>query len=117
MALDHRQADHQGTVIETSGTIRGTSISVLFNSRATDSFISPFLVERCGLVVVKQDSCCQVELASGAKVATGSLAHKCELNLGKFITSVDLHVITLGSYGVVLGMDWSGAHGANIDCR
>ena len=33
------------------------------------------------------------------------------------MTSVDLQVIPLGSYDVVLGMDWLGSHRASIDCR
>lgn len=116
-ALDQWQADHQGMVVETTSTIRGIPISILYDSSATNSFISPFLVECCGLVAAKQDSSWQVELASGARVVTGSLVPRCELNLGKFTTSIDLRVISLGSYGVVLGMDWLEAHGASIDYR
>ena len=54
-AVDHRQADHQGTVVETTGAIRGTSLSILFDSGAIDSFIAPFVVGKCSLKVVKQD--------------------------------------------------------------
>lgn len=72
-AVDHRQAEHQGMVIETSGAIRGIDFSILFDSVSTDSFISPFVVERCGLVAVKQGIGWQVELASGAKMNTNTL--------------------------------------------
>ena len=54
-AVDHRQADHQGTVVETTGAIQGIPLSVLFDSGATDSFISPSLVAKCKLEAVKQD--------------------------------------------------------------
>lgn len=117
MAVDHRQADHQGTVVETTGAIRGTPLSVLFDSGATDFFISPSVVSKCKLVAVKQDQGWQVELASGAKVSTDSVVHKCELGLRGMVTSVDLRVIPLGSYDVVLGMDWLDSHKASIDCR
>ena len=89
-AVDHRQADHQGTVVETSGAIQGIPLSVLFDSGATDSFISPSLVAKCKLEVVKQDRGWQVELASGAKVSIDSLVHKCGLRIGGFETSIDL---------------------------
>ena len=59
----------------------------------------------------------QVELASGAKVSTYSIVHKCGLSIGGFKTSVDLWVIPLGSYDVVLGMNWLGSHRASIDYR
>lgn len=38
----------------------------------------------------------------------------CELDLGPFVTSVDLRVIPLGSYGVVLGMDWLSSHSTRV---
>lgn len=58
-----------------------------------------------------------MELASGIKVSTDSVVHNCGLSLGSFDTIVDLRVIPLGSYDVVLGMDWLGSHRASIDCR
>lgn len=59
----------------------------------------------------------QVELATGSKVVVDSLVLNCPLVLGDFHTFVDLHVMSLGSYDVVLGMDWLGSHQAQIDCR
>ncbi|WP_424677703.1 retropepsin-like aspartic protease [Enterobacter hormaechei] len=70
--------------------MRGISLSVLFDSGATDSFISPSIVSKCKLVAVKQDHGWQVELASGIKVSTNSVVHKCGLNLGSCDTVVDL---------------------------
>lgn len=39
-----------------------------------------------------------------------SLVHNCVLNLGVFITVVDLCVLSFGFYGVVLGIDWFDVH-------
>ena len=58
-----------------------------------------------------------MELASGIKVSTDFVVHKCGLSLGSLDTTVDLRVIPLGSYDVVLGMEWLGSHRASIDCR
>ena len=52
--VDNHQAEHQGTVVEATGTLHGISTSVLFDSGASDSFISPSLVQRCGLVAMHQ---------------------------------------------------------------
>ena len=104
-------------MVETTGAIRGISISVLFDLGATDSFISPSIVFKCKLDAVKQDHGWQVELASGIKVSTDSVVHKCGLSLGRFDTAVDLQIIPLGSYDVVLGMDWLGSYRASIGCR
>ena len=48
--VDNHQAEHQGTVVEAIGMFYGISSSVLFDSSASDSFISPSHVQRCGLV-------------------------------------------------------------------
>lgn len=53
----------------------------------------------------------------GGRVSVDAFIPSCELNLQSLVTSVDLRVIPLGSYGVVLGMDWLSSHSAHVDCR
>lgn len=65
----------------------------------------------------KQGDRWQVELSMGSKVAVDSIVHGCELDLGVCTTLVDLHILSLGSYGVVLGMDWLESHHDSIDYR
>ena len=50
-------------------------------------------------------------------MAVDSLVSGCELDLGAFTTMVDLCILPLGSYDIVLGMDWLATHQANIDCQ
>ena len=57
--------------------IRGIKVSILFDSRAIDSFVSPFLVEHCGLVATRKNDNWEVELASGAKVVVNSFIQDC----------------------------------------
>ena len=42
--IENHQAKHQGTIVEATGTLYGISSSILFDSGALDSFISPSLV-------------------------------------------------------------------------
>lgn len=77
--VDNHQAEHQAIVIEAIGSIQGSTVTILFNSRATDSFISPFVVERCRLVAIRQDVSWEVELASGARVSVSSLVQNCPI--------------------------------------
>lgn len=88
--VDNCQVEHQGIVVETSGVLQDGRVFVLFDSGASDSFISPFVVVRCGLVAAKQDNRWQVELASGAKVAVESFVRGCRLRIGSLDTTVDL---------------------------
>lgn len=92
-------------------------VTVLFDSGATDSFISPFCVERCGLVSVSQEVSWEVELTSGARVSVSSMVCSCSIQIGDMFTVTDLRITPLGSYDVVLGMDWLYAHSAKMDCR
>lgn len=46
-----------------------------------------------------------------------SLVLDCPLVLGDFYTSMDLYIVSLGSYDVVLGMDWLVSHQVQIDYR
>ena len=92
-------------------------VAVLFYFGATDSFISPFVVECCGLVAVRQDVSWEVELASGAKVSVSSMVQSCQMQIGDMSTRTDLRITPLGSYDVVLGMDWLYAHSTKMDCR
>lgn len=87
----------------------------MFDYSTYDYFISSFLVERCGLVVAKQVDRWQVKLAMGSNLDVDSLVHGCVLYLGVLSTMADLRVLSLGSYGLVLGMDWLESHQARID--
>ncbi len=92
-------------------------VAVLFDSEATNSFISPFVVERCGLVAVRQDVSWEVELASGARVSVSFMVRSCQMQIGDMSTWTDLCITPLGSYDVVLGMDWLYAHSTKMDFR
>ena len=103
--------------MEATGTIQASMVVVLFDFRATNSFISPYIVEHYGLVAVRQDVSWEVELTSGARVSVSSMVHSCPIHIGKLSTMSNLHITPLGSYDVVLGMDWLYAHSAKMDCR
>jgi hypothetical protein len=64
-AVNNRQAEHQSTVVESSGTLNHINVKILFDSGATDSFISPSALEKSGLAAYEHDDFKQVEMASG----------------------------------------------------
>lgn len=77
VVVDNSKVEHRDTVIEAIGMIRGIKVSMLFDSRATDSFISPFIVGHCGLVATRKNDNWEVELASRAEVIVNSYIHDC----------------------------------------
>ena len=66
---------------------------------------------------VKQDEFSFVEMASEAKQKVGGKVTGCTLNLGDFVTRGNLYFMILGSYDVVIGMDWLETHEAILNCK
>jgi hypothetical protein len=54
-------------VVESSGVLNHINDKILFDSGATDSFISPSAIEKSGLVAYEHDDFKQVKMASGEK--------------------------------------------------
>jgi hypothetical protein len=78
----------------------------LIDPGATKSFISGATLKRIKVKVVEQDEFSFVEMALGAKQKVRGKVRICVLNLGEFVTRANLYVTILGSYDVVIGMDW-----------
>jgi hypothetical protein len=116
-AVNNRQAEHQSTVLETTGTVADQTLSILIDPGATESFISGAALKRIKVKAVEQDEFSFVEMASGAKQKVGGKVTGCALNLGEFVTRVNLYVTILGSYDVVIGMDWLESHEAILNCK
>nr|GEZ81030.1 putative reverse transcriptase domain-containing protein [Tanacetum cinerariifolium] len=65
---------------------------------------------------VEIDTSYKVELADGKIVSTNNVLKGCTLNLLNNSFSIDLMVIELGSFDVVIGMDWLSKNDAAILC-
>lgn len=79
VAVDNCQAEHQATVIEATSIMQGSMVIILFDSRATNYFISPYIVDHCRLVAVRHDVNWEVELTSRARVSISSMVHNCQI--------------------------------------
>jgi hypothetical protein len=108
--VNNHQAEHQSTVLETTGTVADQTLSILIDPGATESFISGAALKRIKVKAVEQDEFSFIEMASGAKQKVGGKVTGCILNLGEFVTRANLYVTILGSYDVVIGMDWLESH-------
>jgi hypothetical protein len=116
-AVNNHQAEHQSSVLETTGTVTDQTHSILIDPGATESFISGAVLKRIQVKAVEQDKFSFVEMASGAKQKVGGKVTGYALNLGDFVMRVNLYVTILGSYDVVIGMDWLELHEAILNCK
>jgi hypothetical protein len=76
-AVNNRQAEHQSTVLETTGTIADQTLIILIDPSATESFISGAVLKRIKVKAVKQDEFSFVEMPSGAKQKVGGKVMGC----------------------------------------
>ena len=57
-----------------------------------------------------------VRLATGTKKKVSEVVRKCPLVMDGLINCAYLNVLPLGSYDILIGMDWTRAHRAKLDC-
>jgi hypothetical protein len=114
--VNNRQVEHQSTVVESSGMLNHINVKILFDSGATDSFISPSSLEKSGLGAYEHDDFKQVEMASGEKQAVRPSVNNFIVYLGVCTTRLKVYITALRVYDLIIGMDWLVAHRALVDC-
>ena len=66
-SLDGRHVDHQDTMVEIEGKISNTSISILIDLGACQSYVSPKIVDVCKKGKFKHEKHWLVQLSTGTK--------------------------------------------------
>ncbi|GJZ43719.1 putative reverse transcriptase domain-containing protein [Tanacetum coccineum] len=90
--------------------------SVLFDSGSDRSFVNTRFSSMLDIDHVKIDTSYEVELADGRVVSTNTVLKGCTLNLVNHIFEIDLMPIELGTFDVIISMDWLVKHDAVIIC-
>eukprot|EP00253_Pinus_taeda_P019573 PITA_19573 len=116
-ALEDRQADYQPTMIEFEGKNFDKTVSVLVDPGATLSYVSPKIVENCKLQLTKFKQPWLVQLAIGAKRQVLAKVSSCSLKIAGQIVTTELNVLPLGSYDMLIGMDWLEKRWSVINCK
>ena len=102
-------------MVEVEGKILNTSISILNDHSACQSYVSPNTTNLCKLEKVKHDKPWLVQLAIGMKHTVSKIVKDCEVNLNGFPTRVNVNILPLGSYDVLISMDSLGLHYVMLD--
>ncbi|GJU91291.1 reverse transcriptase domain-containing protein [Tanacetum coccineum] len=89
---------------------------VLFDSGADKSFVSISLASMLNIPPITLDTTYDIEMADGNLVGTNTVIQGCTLILLNQPFEVDLMPIKLGSFDVVIGMDWLSKYHARIIC-
>ncbi|GKB69850.1 putative reverse transcriptase domain-containing protein, partial [Tanacetum coccineum] len=112
-----KDAEPQGPNVQT-GTflLNNRYASVLFDSGSDRSFVDTRFSSMLNIDPVKIRASYEVELADGRVVSTNIVLKGCTLNLVNHIFEIDLMPIELGTFDVIIGMDWLVKHDAVIIC-
>ncbi|GKC68067.1 putative reverse transcriptase domain-containing protein [Tanacetum coccineum] len=89
---------------------------VLFDSGADKSFVSISLASMLNIPPLTLDTTYDIEMANGNLVGTNTVIQGCTLILLNQPFKIDLMPIKLGSFDVVIGMDWLSKYHARIIC-
>ncbi|GJY06830.1 putative reverse transcriptase domain-containing protein [Tanacetum coccineum] len=89
---------------------------VLFDSGVDKSFISISLASMLNIPPITIDTFYDIEMADGNLVSTNTVIQGATLTLLNQPFKIDLMPIKLGSFDVVVGMDWLSKYHARIIC-
>ncbi|KAJ0800591.1 putative nucleotidyltransferase, Ribonuclease H [Helianthus annuus] len=92
-------------------------VTVLFDSGADTSYMSMKMSNLLKRTPTPLDTKHVVELANGKSVEATQVVKGCSIVLAGQTFSIDLIPIVLGSFDVVIGMDWLSQHHAEILCK
>ncbi|GKE65228.1 putative reverse transcriptase domain-containing protein [Tanacetum coccineum] len=103
-------------VVNGTFLINNVYASVLFDTGADRSFVSYAFNKYIDIHPTTLDTNYSVELADGKSLTTNTILRGCTLNLQTHLFEIDLLPIELGSFNVIVGMDWMVEHRAKVVC-
>ncbi|GKD06118.1 putative reverse transcriptase domain-containing protein [Tanacetum coccineum] len=80
--------------------------SILFDTGANRSFISTAFSSLINIAPTPLENCYDVELADGKLVRIDTIIRDCTLNFLDHPFNIDLMLVELGSFDVIISMDW-----------
>ncbi|GJT56766.1 putative reverse transcriptase domain-containing protein [Tanacetum coccineum] len=90
--------------------------SILFDTGADRSFISTTFSSLIDITPTTLDHYYDVELADGKIIGINTIIRGCTLNFLDHPFNINLMPVELGSFDVIIGMDWLSKYHALIDC-
>ncbi|GJR77247.1 putative reverse transcriptase domain-containing protein [Tanacetum coccineum] len=115
-SLCAKAAVKYNNVVNGTFLINNFYASVLFDTGVDRSFVSYAFSKYIDIHPTTLDTNYSVELADGKSLTTNTILRGCTLNLQNHLFKIDLLLIELGSFDVIVGMDWMAEHRAEVVC-
>nr|GEW75776.1 hypothetical protein [Tanacetum cinerariifolium] len=111
-----KDAEPQGPNVVTGMFLLNNRAFVLFDSGSDKSFVDTRFSAILDIDLIKIGASYEVELANGRVASTNTVLKGWTLNLVNHIFKIDLMPIELGTFDVIISMNWLVKHDAVIVC-
>ncbi|GJX89491.1 putative reverse transcriptase domain-containing protein [Tanacetum coccineum] len=115
-AVGNAGANPDNNVVTGTFLLNNRYASILFDTSADRSFVSTAFSSRIIITPTALDHNYNVELADGRIVGLNTIIRGCTLNLLNHPFNIDLMPVELGSFDVIIGMDWLAKYHVVIVC-
>ncbi|GJR99664.1 putative reverse transcriptase domain-containing protein [Tanacetum coccineum] len=115
-AVGNAGANLDNNVVIGTFLLNNRYASILFDTGADRSFVSTTFSSRIVITPTTLDHNYNVKLADGRIVGLNTIIRGCTLNLLNHPFNIDLMPIELGTFDVIIGMDWLAKYHAVIVC-
>ncbi|GJT65014.1 putative reverse transcriptase domain-containing protein [Tanacetum coccineum] len=115
-AVGNTGANPDNNVVTGTFLLNNRYASILFDTGADRSFVSTTFSSRIVITPTALDHDYDVELADGRIVGLNTIIRGCTLNFLNHSFNIDLMPVELGSFDVIIGMDWLAKYHAVIIC-
>jgi hypothetical protein len=114
-ALENNQVDHQASVVELEGMIANHLVSILIDPNFNLSYVAPQAIDKCKLQPIGHVKPWLVQLSTRTKRKVEEAILTCQFIMGGLPTRATLNVLPLGSYDLLIGMDWLVAYKTKVE--
>ncbi|XP_076885785.1 uncharacterized protein LOC143535407 [Bidens hawaiensis] len=114
--MNAKKARKDSSVVTCTFLVNNHYAYVLFDTGADLSFVSNQFEPLLGIEPSKLDNNYSIELANGKLIETRKIVRNCNILLENHRFPIDLLPVELGSFDIVVGMDWLSKNGAEIIC-
>ncbi|GKC70183.1 reverse transcriptase domain-containing protein [Tanacetum coccineum] len=115
-AVGHAGTNPNSNIIIGTFLINNRYASILFDTGADRSFVSTAFSSQIDITPTTLDHYYDVELADERIIRLNTIIQGCTLNLLNHPFNIDLMDVELGSFDVIIGMDWLAKYQAVIIC-
>ncbi|GKA68363.1 putative reverse transcriptase domain-containing protein [Tanacetum coccineum] len=115
-AIGHAGTNPDLNVVTGTFLLNNHYASILFDTGADRSFVTTAFSSQIDITPTTLDHYYDVELADGRIIGLNTIIRGCTLNFLNHPFNIDLMPIELGSFDIIIGMDWLTKYQAVIVC-